>query len=411
MMHMMQMTHTVLACIVATAVAFPVQGSPLAAQESPPSGDVPVDGPWGGAKEPGAENLQRFFSSLTSVLNDALDRFDNDTGLPKGSWNPFEETKASNDDRLNALLDECAELLASGTVTDIRGKIRALERERHTLEDQVRDALEKQTAARPRSEREWYAVLGKSKEDWDAAILTAQQRQKDIDAEIFALRREFAGSIASLGLEIGPDGHDALLTTVSGDRFVDMAVAFDNVRVVTDQLRRITERMNESPTTAKRYYGMYVLLVRIMDRIQDSFVEQVETVAVPKVKQFGEEAAATERQAKALLSKADAAHKVTLERNIAACELAQDAVVNYTAYLQAQADRVRELNKSVEVRLKVAENTYRTMTVSVGIAELIKQGQLDLQAVLAMELPALKGFDNTALREQYEQLNARLRGN
>jgi hypothetical protein len=49
--------------------------------------------------------------------------------------------------------------------------------------------------------------------------------------------------------------------------------------------------------------------------------------------------------------------------------------------------------------------------VSVGIAELIKQGQLDLQAVLAMELPALKGFDNSALREQYEQLNARLRGN
>ncbi|MDZ4756108.1 MAG: hypothetical protein SGJ11_16630 [Phycisphaerae bacterium] len=404
---MMHMMHTVLACIVATAVAFPVLGSPLAAQDSPPPGDVPAEG----AKEPGAENLQRFFSSLTSILNDALDRFDNDSGLPKGSWNPFEETKASNDDRLNALLDECAELLASGKVTDIRGKIRALERERQTLEDQVRDAFEKQTAARPRSEREWYAVLGKSKEDWDAAIVASQQRQSDIDAEIFALRREFAGSIAALGLEVGPEGHDALLTTVSGDRFVDMALAFDNVRVVTEQLRRITERMNESPTTAKRYYGMYVLLVRIMDRIQDSFIEQVESVAIPKVKQFGEEAAATKRQAKALLSKADAAHKVTLERNIAACELAQDAVINYTAYLQAQAERVRDLNKSVEVRLKVAENTYRTMTVSVGIAELIKQGQLDLQAVMAMELPALKGFDNTALREQYEQLNSRLRGN
>jgi hypothetical protein len=56
----------------------------------------------------------------------------------------------------------------------------------------------------------------------------------------------------------------------------------------------------------------------------------------------------------------------------------------------------------------VAENTYRTMTVSVGIAELIREGELDLEAVMSMDLPALRGFENEALREQYRLLNERL---
>ncbi len=353
--------------------------------------------------------LRRFFASLTTALGDALDRVEKDRSLPESTWNPLGETKRSNGDRINELLDECAGILADGAVTDVRKRLRTLDAERKSLDEEMRNGFERQASARPSSERDWYEVFGKSKEDWEAAILRARQRQAAIDTEIATLRKEFASKLAALGLELGPGGHEALLATVSGDRFTDMVVAFDNVRLVTEQLRRITERMSESPETARRYYGMYVLLVRIMDRVQDSFVEHVETVALPKVQAFGTEASETERQAKSLLKGSDEPTRQALEKNIAACKLAQDAVTNYSAYLKAQADRVRELNVAVERRLKVAENTYRTMTVSVGVAELIRQGELDLQAVMSMELPALRGFDNSALREQYRRLNERLR--
>jgi hypothetical protein len=385
----------------------PVQEAPPAAPSQPsPAETTPPADPKAGEE---SETLRRFFSSVTSVLGDALDRMDRDPKLPESSWNPIQETKASNSDRINELLDECAETLTDGKVTDVRKRLRALETEKRELDETVRVGFERQASARPSSERDWYELFGKSKEDWEAAILKARQRQGEIDNEIASLRRDFASRIAQLGLELGPGGHEALLATVSGDRFTDMVVAFDNVRLLTEQLRHITERMNESPETAKRYYGMYVLLVRIMDRIQDGFVEHIEKEALPKVAEFGAEATATEKQAKSLLSGSDQATRQTLEKNIAACKLAQDAVSNYGAYLKAQADRVRELNRTVEKRLKVAENTYRTMTVSVGISELIRQGELDLQAVMSMELPALRGFDNSALREQYLRLNERMR--
>lgn len=378
------------------AAAPPAPATPPAPQQPAPADDAA---------------LRRFFSSLTSVLGDALDRVERERSLPESTWNPLGETKRSNNDRINELLDECADLLSDGEVTGIRRRLRELEAEKRALDQEMRDGFERHASARPSSERDWYEVFGKSKEDWEAAILKARQRQGAIDGEIASLRKEFASKLAKLGLELGPGGHDALLATVSGDRFTDMVVAFDNVRVVTDQLRKITERMNESAETARRYYGMYVLLVRIMDRIQDGFVEHVEKVAMPKVEAFGKEAIETERQAKSLLKGSDEATRLTLEKNIAACKLAQEAVTNYAAYLKAQADRVRELNVAVERRLKVAENTYRTMTVSVGVAELIRQGELDLQAVMSMELPALRGFDNSALREQYQRLNERLGNN
>ncbi len=384
--------------LLAIAVAF-APAPPAAPPQRVPAETAPADDP----------ALRRFFGELTGILGDALERADKTSSLPDKTWNPFEETKASNEARINALLDECAALLAEGSATDVRQRLRALEAERKELEETIRDGFEKQAAATPRSEKDWYDLFGKSKEDYEASIRDARARQAGIDREIASLHAEFATQLRKLGLELGTDGADALLASVSGDKFVDMAVAFDNIRLVTDQLRKIAERMQESTETAKRYYGMYVLLVRLMDRIQDAFVGHIQQFALPKVKSYGDEAAATEAQAKKLLRKAAESDRPVLEKNIAACKLAQEAAANYAAYLTAQSDRVRELNKVVEERLKVAENTYRTMSVSVGLAELIKKGELDLQAVLSMELPPLKGFDNVALREQYARLNARLR--
>lgn len=356
-----------------------------------------------------SESLRRFFGRLTAVLDDALDRLDRDPALPAGSWNPFEETKASNEARLNALLDECAALLAQGDAVDIRSRIRSLEAERRELDETIRVALERQTTAQPRSERSWYRVFGSTREDFAAAAEAAQARQAAIDEELATLKVDFAANLRRLGLELGTDGGDALLASVAGDRFVDMAAAFDNVRIVTEELRRIAERLPASPDAAKRYYGMYVLLVRVMDRIQDSFVQHVDATALPRIKGFADEAERTERDARKLLRTATESDRPLVERNIAACRLAIQAASNYAAYLAAQRDRIRELNRGVEERLKVAENTYRTMAVSVGLAELMRQGELDVMAVLSLELPDLKGFDDAALREQYERLTERLR--
>jgi hypothetical protein len=378
--------------------------------DDPPANTVPNDatGP-APSPSPSDATLRRFFEPLNSALTDAIERFDREPALPESSWNPFEETKKSNAERLNAILDECANLLADGETIDVRKRIRTLEAERIELVETVRVAYERQTAARPKSEREWYELFGKSKEDWEASISKADARRAAIDEEIATLRAAFAANLRRLGLEVGSDGGDSLLATVAGDRFVDMVQSFDNVRLVTEQLRHITERMKESPETAKRYYGMYVLLVRTMDRIQDAFVETIEAAVLPEIERYGKEAVDTERQATALIKTADDASRTVLEKNVAACRLAQEAVANYRAYLSAQVAKVRDQNRSVESRLRVAENTYRTMALSVGIAELIRQGEVDLRAVMSMELPQLRGFENAALREQYQRLNERLR--
>lgn len=355
-----------------------------------------------------AETLRRAFGRLSGVLNDALDRADRQPNLPARSWNPFEETKSSNEARLNALLDECAALLSEGPAQNVRARIRALEAERRSIAESMRSALEKQTAAQPRAERDWYRVLGSSKEDWEAALERMRERQQAIDEEIAALKLDFAVSLRRLGLEVGVDGGDGLLAGVAGDRFVDMASAFDNVRLVTEELRRIAERLQNAPDATKRYYGMYVLLVRVMDRAQDGFVEHVDQTVLPRLRAYADEAKRTEEQARKLLRSAAEGDRPVLEQNIEACRLAVQAAANYTSYLLARRDRVKEHNRTVEARLQVAENTYRTMAVSVGLAELIRQGEIDLFAVLGMDLPPLKGFDDAALREQYQRLNERL---
>ena len=65
------------------------------------------------------------------------------------------------------------------------------------------------------------------------------------------------------------------LSSVSGDDIVTMAVVFDNIKHVTTQLQELTEQSGEALDVSKRYYGMYVVMIHVMDRIQKSFVRDI----------------------------------------------------------------------------------------------------------------------------------------
>jgi hypothetical protein len=181
---------------------------------------------------------------------------------------------------------------------------------------------------------------------------------------------------------------------------------FHNVRLVTVRLQQLTEEAGESLDVAKRYYGSYVVLVRILDHVQKDFVERVRTDQVPRLDAFAQKAEANIETARD--NAANGGDPRIAEQNIRSNELTREACKAYARYLLEQAAAVEAQNEALQPRLRDALNTFETVQLSSQVAETIRDARRNFAALLELDVPELRGFENVELQREFERLTDQL---
>ena len=82
------------------------------------------------------------------------------------------------------------------------------------------------------------------------------------------MEKQFIEALSRTGLKIEDHGTIAL-GDVGGERFSDLAITIANVRLVTSSCTDWRMKVRGARATRK-YYGLYVLLVRLVDVAQDT---------------------------------------------------------------------------------------------------------------------------------------------
>ena len=73
-----------------------------------------------------------------------------------------------------------------------------------------------------------------------------------------------------------------------------------------------------------------------------------------------------------------------------------------------RSEGVERGNQEVEKDLRLAANTWRTVDLSLETADLIRRGSEAFGALMTLELPPLRGFEGTELRERFQSLERRM---
>jgi hypothetical protein len=348
---------------------------------------------------------RRLSRELLGPLREAAERYAKHGRLPRSRW--FGEDQQSNQASIDRLLDQAIEALELSGLTDTRGKLRA---ERQRMEELRRQNAGDREARLSASSEAELSRIGKvlelSREDLDARIAERELAIAEAEQTCVELEQSFLEGLRQMGLAVDPAAGRALLGTVSGEDFVEMCVAFDNVRLLTEQLEKLTRESGESLELARRYYGSYLVLIRILDRVQDDFVRRVRLEQLPKLGELAERARKNIREAgDAMRSGGD---RGLLEQNMRSNRLTEEACQNYARYLGEQAAAVEVQNKAVELRLRDAENTYKTVELSSQVTELLREGERNFKALLRLQVPPLKGFENAELEREFRRLTERL---
>ena len=150
---------------------------------------------------------------------------------------------------------------------------------------------EQRVSAPPEASVKW------PKSIWTNTVESSNESIADEEREIEAVRRQigllkerFRNQLQQIGVEVFDDEIDFLLMPVTQDDFVSMAAVVSNISALTAQLEGLTEKSKELPSQTRRYYGMHLLLVYAIDRLQMRFIQEIDHVHLPKLHAFEDEA-------------------------------------------------------------------------------------------------------------------------
>lgn len=245
-----------------------------------------------------------------------------------------------------------------------------------------------------------------SKEELEEQLEDAQERLaelKDAEAE---LRLRFIEEMRGLGLELDEEAVDTLLGTATGEDFTDLVVATHTVRKIAVQLERLAAEPDAPPTAARRYYGVYLVMLRAMEHVHVTFVERIEGELVPRLAELSAEAAklierADAREAEGGDPELAAQNRQANQLTIRACEL-------YTEFLEQQAAHVGGRIEGLRSSIEDAEVTYATLSISSEVAAMIRSGLQDLDALMELEPPQMARLETPELREEFRRLSERM---
>lgn len=351
--------------------------------------------------------VRAFFEKAHGALDDALELFDDAQNLPKEDelrfYDFLSRTKESQERKVEGYLDVAGEALGISEISDRRKLIIDL---REQIAEYRRDitVYQRKRISAPNST---YNPLTVTKSGYDKKIAAAKEGIIQAESDIAAAKDQLVKDLNRIGMQLDPESVDNLLESITGDEFVRVSIIFDNAKSFAAKLEKLTNESGEDLEAAKKYYGVYLMLLKTVSRLQEKFVENVDNEYYPKLDQFAQLAKRNIREAKRAIELGG--DETVLRNNIASNELTYDAAMFYKEGLAHQKHQMMMANLETKKNILTAANTYKTVALSKDVAALMAVSRRAFDAINGLSVPDLRPFKNEKLKEAYGQLTRELR--
>jgi hypothetical protein len=358
-----------------------------------------------------ARRIGEVFKGVVPVLEEALDKQEVHDSLPEKTYT-WQEDQKSNRDEIDQLLTEALRILDTSLAQDVRQEIRDFERSIREGQRNLTEYRQKRVSAPTQAEVSLMEKVNPfvvSKEGYDEKIEEENGKIARARNSIASLKDELLRELQAIGLEADGEQVDVLLDSVTGDDQISMAVVFDNIRRIAVELENITEESGEALESARRYYGMYVVLLQVLDLSQRTIVEKIDGQHIPKLRQYADQARLNIETAQALISGGDGDAEV-LQQNIETNRVTAEVIRLYVDHLEMHSSMILAENQALQKLINTSENTFETVKLSANVARLIQSTKRDLAAITRLRIPPLRGFTNEVMRKEFRRLTEALHG-
>ncbi|GAA3902790.1 hypothetical protein GCM10022228_11440 [Halomonas cibimaris] len=351
-------------------------------------------------------------SKAFDLLGKAAGYFDELQTLPDSHW--IKRDKASAESDITKLVEDAIGVLDVPGLAEMREHYREVEdsiRKENTTLAELRQKrmLASDTDAgmltkyTPTDTLKGFTATTRG--DYDLLIEAREENLEAYRRELLDMRRAMSRALGDLGMPMPPDQLELWLSSAIGEDVISMGVVFDSVREVTLRLEELTQANGENLEFAKRYYGMLVILHKLVVHMQESFIAKIDDEVLPKLAAFEKEADTLIAESQRLMRQGN---KTTLQQNIDANRLTKRAIALYKRIVNSQRQKVSKALAVSRREEDVAANTYRTVALSASVATLIRDGINTFETLSNLQVPDAAEFKNADIREEFRKLTERM---
>lgn len=353
-----------------------------------------------------AESINDHWGKLHSKLDGTLALLQEKQTLPDSTWNPFKDDKASQDRKINALLDEAVDILNISDLAEIKKDINECQSDIRDYKNTIAE-LQTEKMMAPTDEPAWKLWVNDVK-DYEDKIDSYKKSIAAKEAAIDELTIRLSEQFAKEGITLSPDQLDTLIYSVTGDDDIEIISVFNNIKAITEKLKDLTSESGENIDTAKRYYGMHALLLKILLNLQQNYVDRVDNQYMPELTAIDRDNQQLMEKTRSLLAGSESRHRKVYQDNLNAQQLTQQTVQLYRRYLEKNKNRMSQSRQKIFKEYQAAENTYLTVSTAQTLIAMMRDADNLYNSINELQVPDLLSFDNKAMKAEFQKLSGRL---
>lgn len=391
-------------------VPAPVMAAETAIDPEPVVPEKPVTIAAGSAED--TERARVLLAAIKDILKKTADRRSDAKQLPSEDellvvplWT---ETREQRQGEIRKLLDAALDLITDVPLVAEQKRLETARSAITQLQSRIADLRERQLVAPQES------VLSGV---WTDTVATLDDEIVDTQARIDANKQEIVdaklavgAALRRSGVEISADQIDLLLDSVLSGDVVRLVATFEAAKLIDVQLNQLVDASEGNLSAARNYFGMHAALFVLLVHAQDSAIEKIDAVYLPRLDEIGQTIASTMSETRQLLSNRKRSDQQrVLRANLKSQTLAKEVADYYSRYLVRQRGQLAEARNRTLRDLEVADNTYKTVEVSFQLRALMKDATASFDAIQKLEAPGLEQvFKNQELRQEFENLTRKL---
>ena len=223
--------------------------------------------------------LSKNWEKIVSKINEILVLEKEKEKAPNSKWFGKDKTDIAED--MNNLLDESIELLNVSGAIEIKKKIKEKQDNIQLINAEITELNSKKLMA-PTNKENW-KVWQTTTSEYESTIIERKNQIKENEKKIYELKQQLIDSLRNVGINTTQDEIDTLIYSITGDDDVELIAVFNNIKTITIKLKDLTIESGENIQTAKRYYGIHLILLKVLLRLQAHYLDNVQNNYIPKL--------------------------------------------------------------------------------------------------------------------------------
>ena len=316
--------------------------------------------------------------------------------LPESAW--FSTDQKAQRNKIREKLMDIRALLLSTDAQRIMKRVDAIDERISEIDEDLRKNNEQRV------------LYPEKREKIDAQVAKLRERRGELVRQREAAARVVLKELDALGLRLSGAAAEQCLFTANFGDLIDNVIVAKNIGLVVENLRELMA--TGDVTAAKRYFGMYRVMVEVQKVCFDDYLEKSRHGEWrKKLNQIREDAAAARQNA--LDSAQDASfseqQRAVFRRNAEVNVSTLNAVAAYEKILDQHEAIIQVKEEEAARMLRVAETSYATVSLAGDFLALVKSSQDSFDALLQLQLPPIEIFNDAALQTEFMALTKKLK--